>query len=369
MAEPVLLLVRELHLGGCERDLTRLAIHLDRQRFTPHVGCFHEEGVCLPPLREAGVPIVRFPVTSFRNWSAIQGALQLRRYVREHGIRLVHAFDVPMCAWGVPAAAWAGVPVILSSQLSFRDPRLAAAAQHRLLRWGDRLATHFFVNSQAVLEHMVRDEGIPPEKLFLAHNGVDTDLFHAAGRQEQAGQVVVGALCALRPEKQLEQLIAAFAQIRDTAAQLLIVGSGREEERLRRMAEERGVMARCRFVPATRQVPEWLRRMDIFALTSGTESFPNALLEAMACGCAVVAANVGGVGELVTDGETGLLFPGGEIAALAERLERLVADAAERKRLGAAAARLARENFSAGGYAGKLAGLYTRLLGERGISV
>jgi len=369
MPEPVLLLVRELNLGGCERDLTRLAIHIDRKRFAPHVGCFHEQGVCLPPLRAAGVPVVRFPVTSFQHPSALAGARQMGRYIREHGIRLVQAFDVPMCAWGIPVAAWYRVPVIISSQLSFRDSRLAAAAQFRLLRWGDRFATHFFVNSRAVLNHMVQDEGIPAEKQFLAHNGVDIHAFHPVGRVESEEAIVFGALCALRPEKQLTLLLEAFARIPLPSARLLIVGSGTELEPLRQRAEQLGIAKRIHFESATSDVPSWLRRMDIFALTSGTESFPNALLEAMACGCAVVAANVGGVSELVTDNQTGLLFPSGDVEALADRLTTLASDCTLRHRLGQTAAQHARDNFSADLYAERLSGLYTRLLAEKGIRV
>lgn len=369
MPEPVLLLVRELHLGGCERDLTRLAVHLDRKRFRPHVGCFHEQGVCLAPLRTADVPVIRFPVTSFQNCSALAGARQMGRYLREHGIRLVHAFDVPMCAWGVAVAAWYRVPVIISSQLSFRDSRLAAAAQFRLLRWGDRFATHFFVNSEAVRNHMVQDEGIPDSKLFLAHNGVDTRAFHPAGRVENEEAVIIGALCALRPEKQLTLLLEAFARIPIPSARLLIVGSGSELTLLQQRTEQLGITKRTHFEPATSDVPTWLRRMDIFALTSGTESFPNALLEAMACGCAVTAANVGGVNELVADHQTGLLFPAGDAQALADRLTTLASDTLLRRRLGQAAAQHAREQFSAERYAERLASLYTRLLAEKGIPV
>src|SRR5438093_4525815 len=91
---PVLLMVRELGIGGCERDLTKIAKGLNRDLFEPHVGCFHSEGLRTEELRAGGIPIIRFPVRSFGSLSALTGALQMGRYLDRHAIRLVHAFDV-----------------------------------------------------------------------------------------------------------------------------------------------------------------------------------------------------------------------------------------------------------------------------------
>ncbi len=85
---PVLLMVRELNLGGCERDLTKIALGLDRTLFEPHVGCFHPEGFRMAELQAGGVPVVRFPVTSFGSLSAFTAASQLGDYMRRHRIRL-----------------------------------------------------------------------------------------------------------------------------------------------------------------------------------------------------------------------------------------------------------------------------------------
>ena len=96
---PILLLARELGIGGCERDLAKLALGLDRTKYIPHAGCFRE-GFRAPELREAGIPITLFPVTSFVNASLWKGAWALRTYVRRHGIVLVHGFDVPGSIFG-----------------------------------------------------------------------------------------------------------------------------------------------------------------------------------------------------------------------------------------------------------------------------
>ena len=81
-------MVRELTIGGCERDLTKLAKHLDRAQFTPYVGCFHPNGYRADELREAGIPIVEFPVRSFYSYSALRAARIMRgNFLREHQIQ------------------------------------------------------------------------------------------------------------------------------------------------------------------------------------------------------------------------------------------------------------------------------------------
>src|SRR6202030_2533352 len=103
-SRPILLMVRELGIGGCERDLTKLAKGLDRARFEPHVGCFQENGLRSEELRAAGIPIVRFPVGSFGSWSALAGARQMGAYLRAHRIGLGHAFATPTDIFAAPAA-------------------------------------------------------------------------------------------------------------------------------------------------------------------------------------------------------------------------------------------------------------------------
>src|SRR5687768_13905333 len=89
---PVLLLVRELGIGGCERDMTKIAIGLDRRRFEVHVAAFHTKGLRTGELEAAGIPILHLPVTSFRSWSVVTAAQSMRAYIRQYGIQVVHAY-------------------------------------------------------------------------------------------------------------------------------------------------------------------------------------------------------------------------------------------------------------------------------------
>ena len=97
---PVMLMARELGPGGSERQLTEVARHLDRSRFSPHVCCFHG-GLRTAELREAGVPILKLPVHKFLSLKTLKWANVLGRYLAEHKIEIAHAFDYPLICFGL----------------------------------------------------------------------------------------------------------------------------------------------------------------------------------------------------------------------------------------------------------------------------
>jgi len=143
---------------------------------------------------------------------------------------------------------------------------------------------------------------------------------------------------------------------------LAIVGDGPVLQSLQAESETLGIRQDCVFALSTNQVAEWLRAMDIFVLPSLSEALSNALMEAMACGCPVVASNVGGNPELVWDGERGLLFESGDADALASALQNLIEDDARRKRLGQAGAKFLRERFSIQASAHRMGEIYEKLI-------
>jgi glycosyltransferase involved in cell wall biosynthesis len=347
---PVLLFVRKLDHGGCERDLSKVALGLDRNKFEPHVGCFRPEGLRVPELTEGGIPILKVPVTSFRSKSAIDGARVLRRYIREHGIRLIHSYDGPTALYITPLARAFGVPAVLTSQLCYRT--LHNWHEHRMLRVTDRLAHKVVVNCEAMRRHMSEDEGLDRSRMHLCYNGVDTGVFYPrqVERPEALrGAVVIGTVANLREEKGLDVLLKAFAKLQREVAvpvKCYFVGSGPCEDELKALAASLGIADSCIFQPGKPDVTKELNYIDIFALPSRSEAFSNALLEAMASGCTVVGSNLGGTPEMIRDGETGLLFEPGSVDDLAAKLRLLVESPELRTRLREQAVALARNTFS-----------------------
>jgi L-malate glycosyltransferase len=359
---PILLLTRSLGLGGSERQLAEIAKALDRSVFEPHVGCFDAEGFRADELRAAGVPVVEFPVKSFLRPSLLIGLAAMGRYVRMHGIQLVHTFDVPLNLFGVPAARLFRVPHVISSQRAHRA--ITPGFRRRLLRVTDRLVDAIVVNSEAVRRELMEADRVPSHRIHLCYNGIDTNFFAGAPRSRE-GPIVIGVICALRPEKGLRTLIEAFARVQCPGdARLLIVGSGPSLPQLEELARKLALGERCTFEPATKDVRAWLERIDIFVLPSLSEALSNSLMEAMACGCCVVASRVGGNPELVTDRQNGLLFPAGDSAALASCLDLLLCDPILRARLAAAGAQRMREEFTLARAAERMGEIYTGVLGH-----
>jgi glycosyltransferase involved in cell wall biosynthesis len=366
-------MVRELGLGGTERQLTEIARSLDRSQFEAHVGCFRPQGLRGDELRAAGIPVVEFPVRSYLRPSAWRAARQMGEYLRTRQIYLVHTFDVPLSVFGVPAARAFRTPVVLSSQRAYRH--LAPLHFRPLLQLTDRLSHAVVVNCEAMRRHLIEDEGVPPERIHVCYNGIDTDQFRPAENPRRMrplgdASLVIGVVCALRAEKGLFTLLHAFERVRDLRPnlKLAIVGSGSLGNALEARSVQLGIREQCVFEPATRQVPDWLRSMDIFVLPSTSEALSNALMEAMACGCAPVATRVGGNVELIQDGRTGLIFEAGNPEQLAQRLRLLIENADLRRRTAQAAARTIRGNFSLRAAASRMAEIYSQRLPTRRIA-
>jgi glycosyltransferase involved in cell wall biosynthesis len=146
---------------------------------------------------------------------------------------------------------------------------------------------------------------------------------------------------------------------------LLIVGSGPVLPQLETLRDELGIAADCIFEPSKTDVAPWLRALDIYVMCSESESFPNALLEAMACGCATIGSRVGGIPELIADGTSGLLFESQSVDALSAALQKL--DPTLRRSLGQRAAAVARDTFSMQANAQRNESLYASLLARKGI--
>src|SRR4051794_23778084 len=199
-------MVQSLNHGGCERDAAKIALGLDRSRFEPHVGILREGGFRVPEVRAGGIPVIHFPVTSFMNTSVLGAARKLGGYIRQHGIQLLHAFDVPTNIFAAPAARWYRVPSVITSQLSFRN--MYTSKEQALLRVTDRLSDTVVVNSQAVGNSLEREVSLSPRKIYLCHNGVNlSEFFPKTVERPEAlrdASLIIGSVCVMRHEKRMD---------------------------------------------------------------------------------------------------------------------------------------------------------------------
>jgi len=157
---------------------------------------------------------------------------------------------------------------------------------------------------------------------------------------------LIGIVATLRSWKGHRYLLQALAALERGDVHLAIVGDGPQRAALEALARELGLAARVTFAGNQPDVAPWMQALDLFCLPSyANEGVPQALMQAMACGLAVVTTPVGSIEEIVADGDTGLMVPPEDTDRLREAIARLLDDAGLRARLGARAAQVARERF------------------------
>ncbi len=204
------------------------------------------------------------------------------------------------------------------------------------------------------------------KRVIVVPYGVDLAQFCPQPREERT-PVVTGAVSRLSPEKGFEHLLRAVAMLRERNIDVTLVlgGEGPSRNALERLASELRITSRVRFLGdlAHEDVPAALQGMDIFAMPSTWEGFGVSAVEASAMELPVVASNIHGIPDVVVNGETGILVPAREPAALADALERLARDAALRRTMGTAGRAFVSAHYRWEDNAAQMEELYARAVG------
>jgi glycosyltransferase involved in cell wall biosynthesis len=362
---PVAIFLTSFDAGGTERQMIELACRLDRHRWHVHVVCYRATGAWVDLAASSGASITTFPVPSLRTPAVITHVRAFVRWCREHRIALLHTGQLYPDIFGLPAAALAGVPVRISNRRNLSAGK--TLAQRAAQRVAQRFAHRIVANSEAAAERL-RAEGIPACRVSLIRNGVDTNGFAPVPRPGPPRRVVT--IANLRPMKGHDAMIDAVPLVlrHFPDATFRLVGDGPLLGGLRGRVRDRGVDESLTFVGHRDDVAAQLSASDIFVLPSRSESLPNAVLEAMAAGLPVIATAVGGIGEILEDGRTGLLVAPGDPAALADRICRLMAAPALAQALGTAARAEVTERYSFQRMVGAFDEVYRTELQSRGVN-
>jgi glycosyltransferase involved in cell wall biosynthesis len=358
--------VSSLPKGGPVTHLRTLAPAVARTGVDVHVVCLDEN--VARSMRAEGVDA---SVEPLRHKLDVAGARRVRRLVA--GADVVHTQDRRAGLLVRPLARIGGAGTVhtyhgLPEELGVRlghDAWLPATPPLRMawLRHGylriEFLLSRFgavVVPSQA-LASFLTEHGLPASRVHVIPHGIEIPARSEFG-PSAGGLTVVGATSNLEYEKGVDVLVEACALAAEPI-RLELYGDGARRPELERLAGERDV--EVVFAGHVEDVRARLSGFDVFALPSRAENFPVGVLEAMAAGLPVVATRVGGVAELVVDGETGVLVEPEDASALAGALDSLAKDTAARRRLGEAGAQRARKLFDADRMASRTIALYESL--------
>jgi glycosyltransferase involved in cell wall biosynthesis len=349
----ILFVVPDLRIGGAERHVTTLLPRMDPARFSPSVVCLGEEGALFDALPGAGVEARALHLTKRQALTALRALVEIMRRSRPDVV-VVRGYNAEML--GRIAARIAGVPHSIMWVHNIGDARPRGWIRRAADRVLDRCTSAYFGVAEAQRPYLVDDLRYPADKIRIIHNGVDVAEYAPEHDRSAlgefgfgAGDVVVGAVAALRPEKDHVTLLRAARTVivANPRARFLIVGDGPMRARLEELSADLGLTGSVVFTGFRTDIARLLAAIDVFVLSSVTvECFPISLLEAMACARPAVCTAVGGVSEMIVDGETGYLVPPRDPGQLADRLHDLLTDPARRRRMGSAARARAWNEFS-----------------------
>lgn len=292
---------------------------------------------------------------------------------------ILHSYNLSAIEYA-PVALLAGVPIRINGAhgRDLSDPTGSNRRHQQLRRAMRPFYDCCYANSADMLNWSRDVIGVSARKSCLLSNGIDTERYRPDADAPQPlaahfgdGMIVVGSVGRVEGVKNHACLLDAFVLLRAQhpalreRLRLVIVGDGPLRARLQQQADAAGLTQSVWLPGARADVPDFLRGLTVFALPSVAEGTPGAALEAMACGVPVVGSRVGGVPEVVADGETGVLVPASDAAALAAALGRYVADPALARQHGAAGRARVLQRYGMAAMVAAYQGLYDRLCEQK----
>lgn len=352
--------------GGVGRHIEDLALGLGKQGY--------EVMLCGPavprglPKSTAHVPLDLDRAISVR--SDISAVAGLGRIIRDVRPDIIHAHSSKAGAVArVAKLSHPRTPVIYTPHGYAFAGHFSRSTERLIYRGVERALAPLASRTVCVCEaeaRLARSVG-PSKKVRVVHNGIeliqDGPVDPRVAELAQLGPVI-GALTMLRPGKGLETLIDSLPRVlaRYPTVQTAIVGDGPDLQELRTRAERNGTSGAVHFLGSSSKPLTVLHGLDVFVHPSWAEAFPYVILEAMSLGRAIVASDVGGIGEALVDGSSGRLVPARDVEALTKALLAMLDDPTQRAHMGAKALESVNERFTRAAMIGRLSDVYDEVM-------
>lgn len=350
----VLQVITPSHMSGAEMQLVRLTRRMKARGHELPVLVKHDSPAITEMLHH-GVEVERARIGGKVNFLAIR---RIQQAAKRHRVDLVQS-TLSTASWWCGWMETLGGPKTIGHVQGF-----TSAAWHRR-------QSHLLAVSGAVRDDLVA-QGIPAEKITVLYNALEADEFvperdAASVRSEfgaDARTPVVGTFAHLSVKKGYRELFAAMPTVLKAfpEAQFWIFGQGDLKDELEQTARQGGFLKQVRFAGFRRDAAAMMNAIDVMALPSHREPCALAYIEAALLAKPIVACRAGGAPESVADGETGILVPVGNGAAVAEAILTLLENRDAARRMGLAGQERARDVFSWGKFISTLEGVYDRVL-------
>jgi len=382
MRHKILFLITQSEFGGAQKYVYYLATRLPKDHYEVAVAC-GIGGLLIPKLREAGIKVIPIP-NLVREINPVRDSLaflDLFRFIRRKRPHIVHTNSTKAGFLGRLAAKCAGVPVIVFTAHGFvlNEPMgiLSQFLFTVIERIGGMLSDAIIAVSEADRWTAIQHGVTSPDRIVTIHNGLDIESLGSpnssaiAQKQMELGlpdsHRVIGAVANFYVTKGLPYFLQAAAHVREVfpEAKFALVGDGERRRELVALTNELNLDSSVLFLGQRNDVPELLPLFDVFVLSSVKEGLPFALLEAMAAARPIVATTVGGIPEVIINGETGLLVPPRDPEALAKAIITLLSDRDRAQRMGLAARERVLAHFTLERMMEETEQLYQQLLARK----
>ncbi|KPJ58989.1 MAG: hypothetical protein AMJ42_02355 [Deltaproteobacteria bacterium DG_8] len=362
-------------VGGAEKILYHTVTGLDYNQYSVSICSLKEKGEIAKELEKLGIEVHCLHMANkegFIGWLISTIALlKLFSYLRRLKPTIVHSFLFRANILARIAGYLTGVPVIISS---IRVMGGEKGYFHYFEGMTSFMVDHYIAVSESVKRYIVQKSKIPVEKISVIYNGVNVRKHNSLQTQNvkapfdiEAKDMILMTVGRLQKQKGHYYLFHAILKVRKEVAKikLLIIGEGEEENNLKNLAESLDLTDQIIFTGLRFDVENILSMAKIFILPSLWEGMPNTLLEAMAAGRPVIATDVGGVPELVINGETGVLVPPKDSDALASAIIDLLQDELKAEKMGEVGRVRVEKIFNISKTLEKTENLYRELLKEK----
>ena len=376
----ILWLIDSMTVGGAERLVPIFAQRYDKARFALSVACLKDiEGNSMAAeLEKIGVPVTVIGARNLRDLAAFR---RLIKFIRENKFDLIHTHLTYSDIWGRIAARRTGARVVSTLHVSkFSAHNMREGRTDLIERLADLVRRNLGGPVIAVsdsLKAKFREKGYSNGRLITIRNGINLEEFelpHEFSREQQRTELglplispVIVCVSALRAGKGHTLLLDAAAELTNEKPEtrFLIVGGGPLEAELRRYAQEKNLEDNVVFTGTRTDIAELLAVGDVFVLPSENDSLPTAFFEAMALGLPTIGLRSGGVPEIISHGETGIVVNSPNALDLADAIRKLINDPSLAREMGANGRRRVEAEFSSDKWVRNLERLYEELLEKR----